>query len=76
MKGCVRSTTISVGMGKGENNGFEIIICSNVRMMNPPSGHGAGVGGAGEIAQSQWLLQDLQPLSRLLLPVPANQELL
>jgi hypothetical protein len=63
-------------MGKGENNGLEIIICSGVRMMNPPSGHGAGVGGAGEVAQRQRLLQDLQPLSRLLLPVPTNQEML
>jgi hypothetical protein len=38
-----------------------------------PSGHSAGVGGAGEVAQGQRLLQDLQPLSRLLLPVPETK---
>ena len=37
---------------------------------NSPSRHGAGPGSGGEVTQSQGLLQDLQPLARLLLAVP------
>ena len=38
-----------------------------------PPWHIAGGGGGGEVAERQGLLQDLQPLPRLLLSVPTQQ---
>ena len=39
--------------------------------MNSPSGHGPRLGGGGEVAERQRLLEDLEPLARLLLAVSA-----